>query len=304
MAYLAPSDLTSVALRSGRTAELQTLDLLRSALPNDYTVFHGVHWSHEWRSVPSFGEVDFIVVNRSGEALVIEQKNGALEETASGLVKKYGDARKSVGAQVQRALDGIRDKYRRQHGDAISLDYLIYCPDYRLRNLSGSGLDQSRVVDARDAAELPARIRALLPAGLPTPSGDRVCRFFEQTFDLVPDIHAHATANERVLVRLSGDLATTLQCLEMKPLRLRVRGTAGCGKSSIAARFFNAALKAGRRPLLVCFNRPLAERLKASLGPGGKVETWYGLLSTFLQSRGHVIFKFRSSPRYRVVART
>jgi hypothetical protein len=51
MAYLAPSDLTAAALSGGRTAELRTLEVLRSALPNDYTVFHSVHWSREWRSV-------------------------------------------------------------------------------------------------------------------------------------------------------------------------------------------------------------------------------------------------------------
>ncbi len=289
MAYLAPSDLTAAALSGGRTAELRTLEVLRSALPNDYTVFHSVHWSREWRSVPAFGEIDFVIVNRSGSALVIEQKSGMLEETSDGLAKDYSDGRKNVAAQVHRALDGIRDKYRRQHGGTIALDYLIYCPDHRVRALNASSLDRSRIVDAQEAGELPARIMALLPPGASGPTGDRVHRFFEQTFDLVPDIHAHVTANERVLARLSGGLATTLRCLEMTPLRLRVRGTAGCGKSSVATRFFDAAVEAGRRPLLVCFNRPLAERLKATVTLGGRVDTWYGLLATFLQSRDHVI---------------
>jgi hypothetical protein len=87
MAYLAPSDLRAAALSGGQIAELRTLDMLRGSLPNDYTVYHSVHWSREWRSVPAFGEVDFIVVNSAGAALVIEQKSGALEETAGEWLK-------------------------------------------------------------------------------------------------------------------------------------------------------------------------------------------------------------------------
>jgi len=32
--------------------------------------------------------VDFVVVNRSGDVLLIEQKNGPLEECGEGLVKR------------------------------------------------------------------------------------------------------------------------------------------------------------------------------------------------------------------------
>ena len=37
-------------------------------------------------------------------------------------------------------LDGIRDQFKRQSGHDILLDYLIYCPDYRLRDLNAVGL--------------------------------------------------------------------------------------------------------------------------------------------------------------------
>ncbi len=36
-----------------------------------------------------FGEADFVVVNRSGQAVIVEQKAGALEETDAGLAKRY-----------------------------------------------------------------------------------------------------------------------------------------------------------------------------------------------------------------------
>ncbi len=72
----------------------------------------------------------------------------------------------------------------------------------------------------------------------------------------------------------------------MSPLRRRIFGTAGCGKSLIAAQFFRTALAQGKRPLLVCYNRPLAEKLKATLPPGGVATNFHGLCDQFLKSQG------------------
>jgi hypothetical protein len=72
----------------------------------------------------------------------------------------------------------------------------------------------------------------------------------------------------------------------MSPFRLRVLGSAGCGKTMVARHVFDRAIAQGRRPLFVCFNRPLSERLKVAVQPGGLVATWYGLCASFLESRG------------------
>ena len=52
-----------------REPESEALRQLQSRLPSAYTVFHGVHWSREYRSGPKFGELDFMVVNKGGKAL-------------------------------------------------------------------------------------------------------------------------------------------------------------------------------------------------------------------------------------------
>lgn len=287
MARLLPSDISELSMSLGETAELRTLEALRSGLPSAYTVFHSVHWSRDAAYHTAFGEADFIVVNQSGEVIVIEQKSGALDESADGLIKRYSDGQKNVASQIHRTLEGIRDQFKRQSGHNIVLDYLIYCPDYRLRDLNAVGLTASRIVDARDASHLADRIISILAPGSPTDYGKRVSRFFENKFHLVPDIHAHVAAGERAMIRLSGGLADTLSAIEMKPLRLRVRGTAGCGKSIVASRFAEGAIAAGKRVLLVCFNRPLAERIKMNVPQGAHVDTFYGFMDRFLISRGH-----------------
>ncbi len=89
MAYIIPSDISQLALAGGNTCELETLQLLKLGLSPEYTVFHGVHWSREYAGYTVYGEIDFVIVNRSGEVLLIEQKNGPLDETAGGLIKNY-----------------------------------------------------------------------------------------------------------------------------------------------------------------------------------------------------------------------
>jgi len=289
MARLMPSDISHLALAGGRTEELDTLHQLQTELPSAYTVFHGIHWSREYRNGIKFGELDFVVVNQAGKVLVIEQKNGRLEETGDGLVKVYPDRVKPVGDQVRRNLDGVREKFKAaQHYQAdLQLDYLIYCPDHRIANVNAAALDASRIVDAESRGRLAERVGALLEPGQPCPHAERVHQFFRQTFDLVPDIHAHVSSQERTFTRLSTELVHLLQGLEMGPLRLRVDGTAGAGKTLVAREVFDEAVRRNRRPLFVCYNRPLAEKFRAGIGETGLVATFFGLCSRFLVERGH-----------------
>ena len=291
MARLMPSDVSHLALAGGRSEELDTLRQLQAELPPAYTVFHGIHWSRDYRNSIRFGELDFVVVNQAGKVLVIEQKNGRLEETENGLVKVYSNRAKpkSVADQVRRNLNGVREKFKAaQHHQAdLDLDYLIYCPDHRIANLNAAALDASRIVDAASRGGLAERVGLLLEPGQPRPHAERVHQFFRQTFDLVPDIHAHVSSQERNFTRLSTELVHLLQGLEMKPFRLRVDGTAGAGKTLVARQFFDEAVGRNRRPLFVCYNRPLAEKFGAGIGEHGMVATFHGLCRQFLAERGH-----------------
>ena len=290
VARVFPSDLSKLALAGASQPELSTLALLNKRLSDDFTVFHGVHWSREYAKWTHFGEVDFVVINRSGDVLLIEQKNGALVDGDDGLVKQYEDGDKNVNHQIRRSVDKVHQKFRWQHGGKgkLKLDYLIYCPDHRVVKVNSAALDMSRIVDSGAKDGLPTRIQSVLGASTDSTDGwtDTVRAFFHQTLDLVPDIHAHIDAQETAFVRRVGGLADLLSRLEMEPLRLRIRGTPGCGKSLIAREAHDRAVDSGRRPLLVCFNRNLAERLRARVKGGGYVDTWNGFCAKFLESQG------------------
>lgn len=290
MARICPSDITKLALGGGHSPELETLALLQKSLADDYTVFHGVHWSREYNRHTVYGEIDFVVVNRAGDVLLVEQKNGGLEESDGQLIKRYGDGKSSNPVeQLHRSIDRIREKFSWQNGKDLRLDvdYLVYCPEYRVKNLSAPGIDATRIVDADTKDQLPARIDAVLGTGARRDSriATLVEDFFAQSFDLLPAVSSFVEAGQRSYARHSGLVVDILESLSMDPFRLRVRGTAGCGKSLMAQRLFRRAVQQGERPLMVCFNRPLAERMK-SLLDGGYVDTWHGLCAKFLESIG------------------
>lgn len=301
MAYTIPSDISRMALGGAHSPELETLALLQKRLPNDYTVFHGVHWTREHTSGTRFGEIDFVVVNRSGDVLFIEQKNGALKESAAGLVKSYGDTDKNVANQLNRSIDGVMQKFSLQHGKQARLErnYLIYLPDHRVKVANAAGLDASRVVDAGDRDRLAERIESVLGPGKDSDKAhhDLVHAFFRQTFEVVADIPAYTETHEKHFVRQVGPAAAILANLEMTPYRLRFEGVAGSGKSLMAHQFFSRQAALNKRVLLVCFNRPLAVRLRATVpeASSGYINNFHGFCAAFLDSRGQSL-KFPLQP--------
>ena len=286
MSQLFPSALPSLAIAPALARELETLDQLKRGLSVNFAVYHGVHWSRSWAKATAFGEADFIIVNGAGDCLVVELKTGALEESEKGLEKRYDGKSKSVTSQIMRTIDALRDKFRSQTGHNLSADYLLYCPDYRVQNVTAAGLDGNRIVDGASKATLATRILELLADVEPDDQGRRTQRFFEQSLDLIPDIHARVTLGQRCFVRSVGGLSETVAAIAGRPLRLAVRGTAGCGKSLVALRAFRDFEARGKRPLLLCFNRDLKEKMKVAAGAttGGIVETFHGAIARILEA--------------------
>ncbi len=290
MAHIVPSDLSELYLAGSHNPEIPVLKMLGDELPDNYTVFHGVHWSQENSNWTLFGEIDFVVLNQSGKVLVIEQKNGPLEETKDGLVKRYGDHEKNPVQQLQRSINRVREKFRSanpQHS-LTDIDYLVYCPDYKVRHTNAAGVGTGRIVDARSKYLLAKKIEKILGKGKRSADGqyERVRNFFSQTLNLVPDIHSHIESQEAGFKRHIGEHARILMDLEMQPFRLKITGTAGSGKSQFAREYYDRELSNNRNILMLCFNRPLSDQLRQSIGAAGRVNTFLGFCDEFLRSAG------------------
>ncbi|MEC5217302.1 hypothetical protein RCH09_002259 [Actimicrobium sp. GrIS 1.19] len=285
MAHILPSGWRELATTGAAAREIATLTRFADGLDADYLVFHGVHWTNIEQGYSVYGEIDFIVVAPDGRVLVIEQKSGFLSETADGLIKRYPGRTENVHLNLIRTIGTLRNRFA-QTGAALDIDYLLYCPDYRVTQPALVGLDPARIVDAANADQLIPVIRRLEPLTDATPQRAAVVRFFNDTLRLVPDPSAMIGRADALVTRLSEGLATWARQLEFNPFRLRVIGTAGSGKTQLAVAEFRAAVEAGLQPLYVCYNRPLADHMREVLGPHGRVANFHMLCDAYGREAG------------------
>ncbi len=295
MARILPDGWEALDFNGSALREIETLRVL-AALPDDCTVIHGVHWTRIEHGCSIYGEIDFIVVAPNGRILLIEQKSGFLDETPDGLVKVYGALRKKVASQILRSVESLMTRYaqtRRGRNATpetrLSIDYLLYCPDYHVRDASRAGIAPERIVDASRATQLVALIVDLLS---PTPvagSADAATalRFFSDELSMVADVGTLIGRTDAWVTRLSAGLARSATQLDFTPFRLRVRGTAGSGKTQLALRVLTDAAEAGRSALYLCYNRPLADHVARIAPQGTIVATFHNFGDRLLKASGN-----------------
>lgn len=287
MAKILPDGWRALQATGAAAREIETLASLAAALPEAYTVYHAVHWTHLEHGFSIYGEIDFVVVNQSGDVLLIEQKSGFLIETAAGLVKRHAEKEKSVTMQLARSVSALRAKLHARPGClAAHVDYLLYCPDYTVRQMETAGIAPQRIIDARRKAQLASLIQMILPAGESAAQAREVHRFLRGVLQLETDVSALVGHARALVTRVAGGLAHWARQLEFIPFRLRVTGTAGSGKTQLALAEFGAALARGQRPLYVCFNRPLADHFARIAPAGGWVGTFHMLCDLRLREQG------------------
>jgi hypothetical protein len=295
MARVFPDGWRELPAPDNHSGELETLRELAEGLPDDYTVYHGVHWTRVDRNNHAiYGEIDYAVVSPAGKLLLIEKKAGVLFETGEGLMKHYGGQQKSVPFQLARNVDALHNRLRRSCAPhPVFVDALLYCPHHRVRNPGSAGIDPARIVDASRHDQLIPIIKNILPASDDaSPAVAQVHRFLSELIDLVPEVHAVVGEAGTLYTRLSGGLSEWARKLDFSPFRLRVTGTAGSGKTQLAMAVFRDALAAGRRPLYVCYNRPLSDHIASIAPSGGAVFNYHQLGAQIAQRQGqHIDFR-------------
>jgi len=299
MANIVPEEIDAAARRGHAAREIETLEMLGQQLSSEYTVYHGVHWARADESASVYGEIDFIVVNRLGRAIAIEQKNGAVEIGANDLVKQYESGATGLRAQVTRNLNQLRNRFGQEHpGERLDIDHLLYLPDHVVSGPLPSSIDPDRVVDARERERLATRIIELLEDAGPPPSsaqGPRpadaadIHQFLSELVNVAPSVDAASRLARTHYRRLSGGLATWARQLQLEPHRLRVIGTAGSGKTQLALEELRAAKAAGRNALYVCFNRPLADAMRTVAPDPESCMTFHELGAWVMRQRGEAI---------------
>ena len=287
MAKVFPDGWRELEATGAAQREIETLGLLAAALPDDYTIYHSVHWTCLEQGFSIYGDVDFAVVNRAGDLLFIEQKSGFLNEGRDGLSKRQAGRSIQVAAEISRVLHVLGGKLAARLGDEqVRLEYLFYCPDYHIREPQSAGLEAARIVDASRRDRLAPLIREVLPAGEDAGRAATVHRFLRDVIRLEPDVSALIGHARSMITRVAGGLAQWARQLDFEPFRLRVEGTAGSGKTQLALAEYRAAVEAGKRPLYLCYNRPLADQFNRVAPAGGLALTFHSLCDRLLRAAG------------------
>lgn len=288
MARIIPSGWKQASAIGSFLRELETLEQLAGELPDDYTIYHGLHWSRIQGNQAKMGEVDFAIVAPNGALLLIEQKCGFLKESADGLAKLYGEKEKSIPFQIGRAVDALHKRLGKIRVDTpFSIDTLLYCPDYTVKQPGSAGIPPERIVDAPKRTQLGSIIRAILPLDRPEhPDILKLHQFLADELNLIPDVQAIVGQASVLYTTISGGLAHWARQIHCAPFRLRVTGTAGSGKTQLALAVFRDAIAAKRRPLYVCYNRPLADHFARIVPAGGVAMTYHQLADQLMRTAG------------------
>ncbi|KFX64694.1 ATP-binding domain-containing protein [Paraburkholderia fungorum] len=288
MARIVPDDWKSLAATGAAARERETLALLEEALPDGYTVYHGVHWTRLNQNFSVFGEADFVIVSPAGRVMIVEQKTGFLRETPKGLVKVYLQTERNVAIALAHTVETLHRRFTAAFGAGTYLiEELLYCPDHIVKDTAIAGVNPARIVDATRKDRLAAIIREALPADeARLACAPKIHHFFADELALAPDASALVGQAGTLVTRLAGGLATWARRLEFAPFRLRVIGTAGSGKTQLAVQVMNDAVACGQRPLYVCFNRPLADHIARVAPPEAKVANYHQLCDWVARDAG------------------
>lgn len=285
MARLFPADID--ASSASAPLEAATALRLRDGLPEDWWVIHACHWTlPEGRKIGQ-GEVDFVVISPGGSIGLIEQKNGLVTVEGEEYVKRYGLHRKSVSQQMGRARHAVLGKLAKASLAPPWVVSILYLPDVEVVRVRGLGIDELAMVDATESEALPQRVERLVRCHQANPDLVRaLLNFFAGELDFRPSLHALKASAAAAQVRLSGPLRLSLDGFSMHPMRLNIEACAGAGKSEFIRQLAERSDREGRRTLVLCYNRPLAALLRASLPARVEVDTWLGFRRRYAEALG------------------
>ena len=292
MAKVYPSGWQDLDLSTDISREIETLELLNDNLDDNYSIYHSVHWTRlESTKFSVYGEIDFVIVGPSGKLLLIEQKSGFLEETELGLQKKYSNKTKNIPFQITRNSYGLQHGIHKIFGKQnIQIENLLFCPDYVVQKIGSAGLPAERIVDATKKNNFIEIIKSILESN--ETDVDKIKRlhfYLTDILEIVPEVNSIIGQTETLYTKLSGGLSNWAQCIECNPFRLRVIGTAGSGKTQLAMSVYRSSIKQGRKPLYVCYNRPLADHIASIAPQGGEIATYHQLADRISKKLGSPI---------------
>lgn len=290
-----------------RGAECRVYDALKAQLAAPWRVFYSRPWLGLDRDgLEREGEADFVLAHPDLGMLVIEVKGGRVGR----------DARQDQWYSIDG--DGIRHRIRNPVSQASRnkhalLESLKAAPGWGTRFIAAAHavLLPDCLVPADDLGpDLPsrlfggiddmARLRSWVEERLRDQGGcgrrvspmgrdgiEALTQHFARSFMFEQPAAASLQYAEDEIRVLTDQQVQVLNMLDQVP-RLAIPGPAGTGKTTLAVEKARRLARAGKRTLLLCYNRPLGRQLQRELGdePNLTMRTFHALCAEMAARAG------------------
>lgn len=259
-------------------------------LPQDCIIYHSYPWLKSERNDRSGkttlreGETDFVLVLPSHGILVLEVKGGVIEYNAQDRIwyrlldgrnpKIINDPFEQARRNTHFLIDRIRDAGLRLDDNKVpfAFGYAVVFPDCKYVGPMPPGAEPIIILSAEDLPYFDRRIPNVLcewnqrtePKPLDKSTLDAIQKAISPSFQLLPVLFRQIEAQEERLFRLTEDQMRLLDFLAHHQ-RAAVVGVAGSGKTLLARAQAQRFADAGKRTLLVCYNKALAEWIRDTL---------------------------------------
>lgn len=288
-------------------AEKALFEAFERALPDGYTVFHGLAWQQPAkRGYIRDGEADFVIMHPKAGVLVLEVKGGAiawLRESGRWHSRSRGGQVYEIKDPLQQARASkylLRDLWGDMGlGPEPLFAHAVAFPDSTVARDRALPPDLPRaiVMDNGDLLDPAAWVRGVLDyyrgtmrRGDFVPREESYRRFLErfggtQTFR--PAMWGRIQHEREEMLELTEQQHMALDLLARRR-RALVAGIAGSGKTLLAVEKAARLADAGARVLLTCYNKNLAAELRRRLGDreGLRVQHFHELAYEIAEAAG------------------
>lgn len=294
---IAPKDISNVGERDVATA-------LVEQLPDNCIVYHSYAWLRADRNDRSKkvtlreGEADFVIVHPKAGILILEVKGGEIQYDHEGrgwfrkernrtveIKDPFEQARRNMHA-LEKEIQ--RESFRGQGRIPCPYGYAVVFPHCEYSGGVPPGAATSIIFSGSDLKHLGQRVTKLLglwkrgsnPVSLTKEQMTGIQLALSPAFQLLPVLFRTIQEQEERLHRLTEDQVRLLEFLGAHE-RAAIKGVAGSGKTILACAQAQKFAREGKKTLLLCFNKPLAEWLEQAqpdeFANTIKVDTFHGL---------------------------
>jgi hypothetical protein len=248
-----------------------------SQLPATWRVFHSVAWQGDRDGRQADGEADFVLLHPQHGLMIVEVKGGGIEVVNGQWFSTNRKGRyriKNPFVQAKASKYALVKMLQRLGSDLprTPVIHAVAFPDGSM--LGGIGLEGPRdiILDRGDLTQpedavmrVVAHWQARINRALSAEEQARIIAELAPSAVVMPLLRDALAESNQELIRLTQQQLQVLS-LSRHLHRAVVLGGAGTGKTILAKERALRLAHSGRSTLLLCYNAPLAEHLRLSIG--------------------------------------